>query len=165
VSLVGGLVLFLLFVVGGTILYGGFGQLMAKVGGNAAFIQPKILDLGSLEAETGTVAVFKITNLASQEISVVGERSSCDCVFSEKVPIVIPSGKTVDLKVNVRLPKYDSSYDQTLVFMVAEPNKLAMYPVQVTAAIPHPLCGIRFEIVGAGLGKPCNARRWRRGAA
>ena len=139
VSVVGGFVLFFLFVVGGTILYGGFEQLMAKIGGNAAFIQPKILDLGSLEAGTETTAVFKMTNLTLKEISVVGERSSCDCIFSEKIPIAVPTGKTIDLKVNVHLPKYDSFYDQTLVFMVTEPNKLSIHSVRVTATILHPL--------------------------
>jgi hypothetical protein len=139
VSLLGGVVLFLVFVGGGAVWCGGFGQLMAKISGNAVFVRPKMLDLGSLEAGIETVAVFKMTNLVSGDISVVGERSSCDCAFSEKIPIVIPPGKTIDIKISVRLPKYDSSYDQSLVFMVAEPSRLGLHPVRVTATIPHPL--------------------------
>ena len=138
-SLGGGLGLFLLLFGIGVLWFGGIGQFIAFANGKPLYISPHLLDLGSLEVESKTVAVFKMTNLSSKEISVVGEHSSCDCVFSEKIPIVVPSGKTVDLKVSVHLPRYDSSYDQTLVFMVAEPSKMSMHPVRVTATIRNPL--------------------------
>jgi len=118
---------------------GGWEPLKAYLNGEVVYLAPKTLSLGNCEPDTEAIAVFKMTNLASKGISVVGERSSCDCAFSEAIPIVIPSGKTVDLKVNVRLPKYNSSYDQTLIFMVAEPSKLVLHPVRVTATISNPL--------------------------
>lgn len=132
---------FLLFVLLGLGIFrfSGFGPFMAYVNGESVFVTPKKLDLGRCEADSQTVAIFKMTNLTSKEISVVGERSSCNCAFSEQIPVIAAPGKTVDIKVNVHLPKYDTSYDQTITFMVAEPDRLAMYPVRVTATVPHPL--------------------------
>jgi len=138
-SIVGAVALFLLFFGAGVLWFGGVGQFMTFVNGKSVYFPMHQIDLGNCEPGIESVAVFKITNLASREISVVGERSSCNCAFSEKIPIVIPSGKTVDIRINVRLPKYESSYDQTIIFMVAEPNKLGMHPVRIMATIPTPL--------------------------
>ncbi|GHT42802.1 hypothetical protein FACS189443_6150 [Planctomycetales bacterium] len=139
VSLIGGVVLFFLFLAVGVCWFGGFGQLSAYVNGKSVYISPQTVDLGSCEAGTKAVAVFRLTNLTSQEITVIGERSSCTCTVSEKIPITAQPHKTIDLKINARLPKYDSSFDQTVTFMVAESKHLALYPVRVTAAVSNPL--------------------------
>jgi len=138
-SIFGGTALFLLFVGAGVHCFGGTRQFLAFVNGKPLYLSPRQIDLGSHEAGTEIVAVLKMTNLASKEITVVGEKSSCSCAFSEQIPIVAAPGKTVDIKINVRLPKYDSSYDQMVIFMVAEPNRLGMHPVRITATIPNPL--------------------------
>jgi hypothetical protein len=138
-STFGGIALFLMLLGCAILWRGGFGQLVAFVNGESVYISPKTLNLGSFEAGKETIAVFHLTNLTSQDVSVVGERSSCNCAFSEKIPITAASGKTVELKINIHLPKYDSAYDQTVTFMIAEPKRLAMYPVRITATIPNPL--------------------------
>jgi len=138
-SFCGAAMLCLLLFSTGVYWFGGVGQFMTFVNGKSVYFPMHQIDLGNCEPGIESVAVFKMTNLASREISVVGERSSCNCAFSEKIPIVIPSGKTVDIRITVRLPKYESSYDQTIIFMVAEPRKLGMHPVRITATIPNPL--------------------------
>jgi len=138
-SIFGGIALFLLFFCVGILWFGGVGPLIAYINGQSVHLMPRLLDLGSQEPDAETVAVFRLHNLSSKEISVVGERSSCNCAFSEQIPIVAAPGKSADLKINVHLPKYDFSYDQTITFMVAEPNRLAMHPVRITATIPNPL--------------------------
>lgn len=134
-----GTFLFLVPLSAGYLWFGGIGQLAAYVNGKAVFISPREFNFGSCDPGTETVAIFHITNLASKEISVLGERSSCNCAFSDQIPILAEPGKTVDIRINVRLPKYDASYDQTITFMIAEPDRLAMHAVRVTATIPHAL--------------------------
>lgn len=138
-SIFGSAALFLLLFYIGVFWLGGVGQFLAFVNGKPLYLLPRQVDLGSHDAGTETIAVFKMTNLASKEISIVGGRSSCDCALPEGIPITIQPGKTVDLTVGVRLPRFDSSYDQTIIFMVAEPNRLGMHPVRITATIPNPL--------------------------
>ena len=123
----------------GSLWFGGVAPFMAFVNGQSVYFPLRQIDLGAHEPGAEAVAVFKMTNLASKEISVVGERSSCNCALSEQIPITASSSKTIELKINVRLPKYESSYDQTVIFMVAEPNRLGMHPVRITATIPNPL--------------------------
>ncbi len=139
ITVLGGGLLFTAALIVAVFSYGGIGQLVAAVNGEAVYISPQTLDLGSFRPGEETVAIFKMTNLSSQEMSVVGERSSCNCAFSEQIPIKAAQGKTVDLKIKVHLPSYDNSYDQTVTFMVAEPRKLAMHPVRIIATIPNPL--------------------------
>ena len=134
----GSAVLLFFVFVAGIFWFGGRAQFLAFLNGESVYFSPRLLDLGSCEAGAETVVVFKMSNLSSKEISVIGERSSCNCAFSKQLPIVAASGKTVDVKINVRLPRYDSSYDQTIILMVAEPNRLAMHPVRVKATIPNP---------------------------
>ena len=138
-SFIGAVALFLLLFAFGAYYFGGIGQFMAFVNGQPLYLSPRQIDLGSHEPGTEVPAVIKLTNLASKEISVVGARTSCDCALPEGIPIAVPPGKIIDLDIKVRLPKYESSYDQTIIFMVAEPNKLGMHPVRITATIPNPL--------------------------
>ena len=138
-SLVGAATLFLLVSGAGALWLGGVGPLLTYVNGGVIYLSPRTLGLGDFEPGAETNAVFKMTNLSSKEISVIGLRSSCKCAFSEQVPIVVLPGKTVELKLNVELPKYHSSYDQVIMFMVGEPRGLMMHPVRITATVPNPL--------------------------
>jgi len=139
VSLIGGLCLFVVLMLGMIGWFGSIAASMAWLNGEAIYVYPKKIDLGNQEPGTETVATFYMKNLTSKEISVVGEKSSCTCAFSEKNPITAKPGKTAELRVNIHLPKHESAYDQMISFMVAEPTRLAMHPVLVTATIPNPL--------------------------
>lgn len=107
-SILGGIILFFLLLSCCLFGFGGIGQMIAYMNGESIYISPKVQNLGSLEASTKTVAIFHLTNLMLQEIVVVGERSSCSCAFSEKIPITVAPGKTVDLKINVHLSEDES---------------------------------------------------------
>ena len=135
VSLLGGAGLFALLIQGMIGWFGSMGATMAWLNGESVYIYPKMIDLGNQEPGKETVVTFTMKNLTSKDISVVGEKSSCTCAFSEKIPITAKAGKTAELKVNIHLPKYEPMYDQMISFMVAEPNRLAMHPVQVIAKV------------------------------
>ncbi|MDR1382491.1 MAG: hypothetical protein LBJ67_01390 [Planctomycetaceae bacterium] len=139
VSIFGGIGLFVLILLGTMFYFGSIGATIAYINGESVYIYPKKIDLGNQEAGTETVAVFYMKNLMANDISVVGEKSSCTCAFSEKIPITAQAGKTVELRIKTQLPKYESGYDQIISLMVAESGRLAMHPVQVTARIPNPL--------------------------
>jgi hypothetical protein len=139
ISIAGGIGLFVLILLGTWFYFGSLGATMACINGESVYIYPKKVNLGNQKPGTETAAVFYMKNLTSKEISVVGEKSSCTCAFSEKIPITAQAGKTVELRIKTQLPNYESGYDQIISLMVAEPKRLAMHPVQVTAKIPNPL--------------------------
>jgi len=74
-----------LFFVAGILWFGGIGSLLAFANGKPLYLSPCLLDLGFCEAGLETVAVFQLHNLSSKEISVTGERSNCNCAFSEQL--------------------------------------------------------------------------------
>jgi effector-binding domain-containing protein len=139
ISLFGGIGLFVLILLGLISYCGSVGATIAYINGESVCIYPKKLDLGNQKPGTETVAVFYMKNLTSKNISVVGEKSSCNCTFSEKIPITAQAGQTVELRIKIYFPKYESDYDQMISFMAAEPKHLTTHPVQVTAKIPNPL--------------------------
>jgi hypothetical protein len=139
ISVVIGTVIFVTTMTVMFYCFGSMGATMAYLNGQSVYIYPKKLDLGNQEPDTEVVAVFKMKNLTAKDISVVGEKSTCTCTFSEKIPVTAQAGKTIELRIKIHLPKYEGGYDQIISFMVAEPNRLAMYPVRVTATIPNPL--------------------------
>jgi hypothetical protein len=139
ISVSGGIGLFVIMAIVILYWFGSMGAMMAYLNGHSVYIYPKKIDLNNQQLETKTVVTFYMKNLTSNEISVVGEKSSCTCAFSNKIPITAKPGETIELKVNIHLPEYESVYDQMISFMVAEPKRLAMHPVQITAKIPNPL--------------------------
>ncbi|MDR0336601.1 MAG: hypothetical protein LBI18_05875 [Planctomycetaceae bacterium] len=112
---------------------------MAYLNGQSVYVYPKKINLDNQKPETETIVTFYMKNLTSKEISVVGEESSCTCAFSDKIPITAKPRETIELKVNIHLPQYETNYDQMISFMIAEPKRLVKHPVQVTAKIPNPL--------------------------
>jgi len=141
ISVTGGFGLFAILLLAMIGWFGSMGASVAWFNGETIYVYPKKINLGNQEPGTEAVVTFYMKNLTSKEISVVGEKSSCTCAFSEKIPIAAKPGKTAELNVNIHLPKHEPTYDQMISFMVAEPNRLAMHPVQVTAKIPNTLPG------------------------
>jgi hypothetical protein len=127
-----GLILFVLLFVIGIFRFSGVLPLVAFLNGSTFYITPQTLNLGECPADSQTVAVFHFTNLISQKISIVGERSSCSCAATEKLPKVIPPLQTLDVRINVHLPM-TGTFDQTVTLLIQEPDKLRMHPVQITA--------------------------------
>jgi len=137
-SIVGGLGILVLLFVGLTVYFGSFNTSLSWLNGKPFYISPKHVHLKNREPGTEETVTFHLKNLTSKEISVVGEKSSCSCAFSENLPITAKPKESVELKIRVKLPK-DKDYDQTILFMVATSDKLEMSPVRITASILHPI--------------------------
>ncbi len=138
-SIVVGVALFILVLLGFAAYFGSLETAVAWVNGRSFSIEPRSVLLENCKPGAEEVVAFRLKNLTSQKISVVGEKSSCSCVFAENIPIAAGPKETVELKVRVRLPKYSSDYDQSIVFMVSTSKKLEMPMVRVVAHIPEPL--------------------------
>ena len=92
-SIIGGAILFIAVLLFGIWKFGSLGAVVAYSNGDSVYLIPKNLNLGKLEAGSQVEAVFTLQNLTSDEISVVGEKSSCNCAFSEYLPLVASPGK------------------------------------------------------------------------
>lgn len=139
VSVVGGLGLFALLMFGVVAYFGSFGAASAWLNGRPFYLSPRLVRLENREAGAKEVVTFQLKNLTSKDISVVGEKSSCSCAFSENIPIKVNPGKTGEVKIRVSLPKYKTDYDQSILLMIATAKKLELAEVRVVANVPNPL--------------------------
>ncbi len=118
---------------------GSFGALAARLNGETFYLSPRLVDLGDREPGAVEFVTFRLQNLTSQEINVVGEKSTCTCAATVNLPLTVAPRETVELKMRVALPTYDSQYDQTVDFMVATGDKLRLPKVRVVGNVPNPL--------------------------
>ncbi|MDR1924795.1 MAG: DUF1573 domain-containing protein [Planctomycetaceae bacterium] len=119
--------------------FGEFNTFVAYFKGESFVISPAFCDLGVNEAGKERDAVFELTNFTSEPISIIGETSGCNCVFTESLPITAKPHKTVKIKIKSQLPRYTANYDQTITLMVADSDRLVMSPVRIIATINNPL--------------------------
>lgn len=138
-SILGGIALFAVLLGAVIWCFGSLGAAICWLNGESFYVFPKTIHLENREPGTEEIVTFRLQNLSNNDISVVGEKSSCSCAFSENIPITAKAKEMVELKVRVKLPKYKSDYDQTILFMVTTPEKLEMSPVRISASIPNPL--------------------------
>ncbi len=101
-------------------------------------ICPEQIHLEDRQPGSEEIVTFYLVNLSKKEISVVGEDSSCSCAFSEKFPITAPPKEAAEIKMRVRFPRDEPTYDQYVSFMVAASKYLEMAPVRITASIAVP---------------------------
>ncbi|MDR2345972.1 MAG: hypothetical protein LBE18_07890 [Planctomycetaceae bacterium] len=108
ISILGGIGLFIIIAIVILYRFGSVGAMTAYLHGQSVYVYPKRINLDNQKPETKTVVTFYMKNLTSKEISVVGEKSSCSCAFSEKIPITAKPHETVELKINIHLPEYET---------------------------------------------------------
>ncbi|MGI5832203.1 MAG: DUF1573 domain-containing protein [Thermoguttaceae bacterium] len=155
----------LTFVIGGAVLlvlvFAVFYFWIAERGaggpwpfGKSFVISPTTIDLGDREPGTIETVTFHLTNLSKKEISVVGEKSSCSCAVSENIPVSAQPNETIPINIRAGLPRYESSYDQTVLLMVATSDKLVMSPVRITAKVPNPLPKPKEDEIGLAIQVP-----------
>ncbi|MBR2692945.1 MAG: hypothetical protein IKE69_01910 [Thermoguttaceae bacterium] len=119
-------------------LAGGFPGL-SDSGTKQYIICPEQIHLEDRQPGSEEIVTFYLVNLSKKEISVVGEDSSCSCAFSEKFPITAPPKEAAEIKMRVRFPRDEPTYDQYVSFMVAGAKYLEMAPVRITASVAVPL--------------------------
>ncbi len=115
------------------------GFLGSLLRGESVFLYPERLDLGSFEPGAKVEAVFHIRNLSDKAIKVVGGNSTCSCALPSNLPIEVPGGATIDLKVDVTLPKSIPTYIQEIDFITNENNSFVMRRVALSARVSNPI--------------------------
>jgi hypothetical protein len=115
--------------------FGSWAALRVYIGGHSVYVFPSAVELGERKAGTEVSVSFFLRNLTSSELSIVGQRASCLCLVGTKLPVAIEPRQTIRIDVVVRLHEAQQPYEQTIVFMVAERNRLTLHPVSITAAV------------------------------
>lgn len=115
--------------------FGSWAALRGYIGGHSVHVFPSAVELGERKAGTEVSVSFFVRNLTSSELSIVGQRASCLCVVGTKLPLAIEPRQTTRIDVVVRLHEAQQRYEETVVLMLSEPNRLTFHPVRITAVV------------------------------
>jgi hypothetical protein len=91
-----------------------------------------VIDRSALALPTGNVgdtqaAVFRLRNLTSQPVKVLGASVSCDCVSTEKLPAEVPPGGAHDLRSTVHLDgRVTGPFEQFVTYYTDHPSAPAL---------------------------------------
>ena len=128
----------ILFLAAGALGFrpSGGNPLCRLISGKPFTLTPREVYLENREPGTEEIVTVRLTNRGRKEISVVGERTTCVCASADTIPITVKPGETAEVHIRVSLPEHRSDYDQTVLLMIALPNKLVMEPVHMMASVP-----------------------------
>jgi Protein of unknown function (DUF1573) len=81
------------------------------------------LSVGTLEVGEQRVLVFHLRNLTGRPINIVGSQSKCTCTSAEKLPLVVPPGGRLPLRVTYRADKAANVNETMRLFTDSERNR------------------------------------------
>jgi hypothetical protein len=87
--------------------FGSVGKAADYIRGQRIFIEPAVLDLGTVPGETSHGAVLVVENLSSGVVRLVGSKSACSCVTISDLPRDVSPGKSVELPITIRTGQSD----------------------------------------------------------
>ncbi len=87
-----------------TLRYGSIGTAVAELRGDCLTATPDVVDFGAGRPGEILVATVVITNRSDRQIRLVGGTSDCSCVATEDLPVTIPAGKAVEIRLQLKIP-------------------------------------------------------------
>ncbi len=128
--------------------FGSWAGFAAYLRGQSVHVSPQRVELGERQAGTNVDLSISVRNLTRKELSIVGQRSTCLCLVAKPMPIMLPSRASVAIPVQLRLASSVEQYQQGIVFMVAERDRLSMHPVAIQAIVRDSSTVSGDEIIG-----------------
>lgn len=98
-----GILMSLIAVIGVVAIwqYGSVTAVVAAVRGEPLTIHPIVIDLGEGPRGRRLIGQVSVTNHSSRPVRLVGGTTDCACVTTEDLPVTVPAGGQVDIRVRV----------------------------------------------------------------
>jgi hypothetical protein len=85
----------------------GFGSVAgarASLRGDEVFLDPPLVDLGTVPAGEVSEKLLTVFNAGRGDVRVLGGTSNCACTLIRDLPVTIPPGQSVSLRISVKTP-------------------------------------------------------------
>jgi hypothetical protein len=107
--------------------YGSLEAALVNLRGESLVVVPAKMDLGKGKKNERRTIHFEIKNLGREMATVVGGSSDCSCATVNGLPLKVPPGKKVDVKVGISFPIDGDEFSHIVVFYtdVAQQGVLA----------------------------------------
>jgi hypothetical protein len=89
--------------------FGSVGKAADYLRGRRIFIEPAILELGTLPGGTSREALVTVENLSSDAVRLVGGKTECPCVVIPNLPSVVSPGESVEVRLIIRTGESDAT--------------------------------------------------------
>ncbi len=120
----------------GMVGYGSVFAIPAIAQGQVVLARPATKPMGTLVAGRRYEAEFELINLASRSVMINGIRASCACVFADNLPVQVPAGGhlPVRLWVQPRAAQVGQSFAQSVDLILSVPGSRTTLTVVGTVA-------------------------------
>jgi hypothetical protein len=111
-------------LLGGVLQFGSVTATIAWLQGYAICPDASAKDLGTIQAGVKHSAAFRLRNLASQPVTVIGAEASCYCTVVGSLPLTIPPGEEREVAVFVLVGDYavGTSFEQSVELILDTPG-------------------------------------------
>ncbi len=125
-------------VVWAIINFGSLYHALLYAGGARVTIEPRAVTVPEGKEGDAREVVFLIRNLTDNPVRVVGVTTSCTCVSTERLPVVLPARGAKELHVALRLAKSPTgSIVQSVIYHTDHPAAPNL-AVTVTGRVAEP---------------------------
>jgi len=98
-------------------------------------IDPPVAPIGEGRAGAERRATFRLRNLSGTSATILGAQTSCTCLSTEKFPVTIPAGGSLDLHVTLHLQgKPGEAFEQSITYLTDRPQAPGL-PVRLSGRI------------------------------
>lgn len=123
------------FFCWGTINFESRADALKYLQGRRLLVEPSIISVGEGMNGDHKEATFRVRNLSSSKVTILGSKSTCSCVSVEDLPIAIEGGKDHLFHVNMLLEgKPSAKLSQTITYNT-DCTALTKFHIQVNGSI------------------------------
>jgi len=107
----------------GKFRYGSLSGSVAALRGQVLYVEAPIRYLGSLAPGKTYTVRFRMRNVSSGKVRILGSQTSCACTVPEELPLLISPGEERDFQVVVTPPESQDSFGQEVKLFINNPNQ------------------------------------------
>lgn len=108
----------------GTMWYGSFDAMLARLNGYPLLVDAAVRSLGDLSADVPSTVSFRVTNITGDRLTISGAHTTCGCMAATNLPLTLAAGEAADVEFTVfaRKANIGQKYEQSAVFYVDHPG-------------------------------------------
>lgn len=119
--------------------YGSVAVAVAAASGAPVAVSPSVLELGTLSPGTMADGSLRVYNLSSEPVQASLATSSCGCAEVDGLPVIVPAGGSVDLRVRVSVSSSPGSFRRVGQLRTSAGNVKYQFRARVVPGGPGPV--------------------------
>jgi hypothetical protein len=118
----------------GSVVFGSPSKALTWISGNQAILEEETIDLGACELRTHHIVEFVVQNRSDKPLRIVGGTTTCRCVATRGLPVVVPARGSRPVPVEVTVLSADTDFNQS-VTMFSDGNVLGVLQGRIVGKV------------------------------